>query len=262
MKKWPLIVDKEPLSGSWNMAVDDYLFRSLGEKPQTTVRFYSWKRPTASLGYSQKTDKVLDVRYCRNSGIDVVRRITGGKMVLHFREVTYSICSSDSSVFTDKLSDSYRLISEALMKGLEKMGLHSVLAEEPPSTYARSNLPCFSYPARNEVEVKNKKVIGSAQKRVGSTFLQHGSIPLEDDRDILKKISFLEEKEEDVRLISLSQALGTKVKFEWAVDFFVTGISEYFNVEFMPRILTENEKEAVTKIQTERYNNPKWTFNT
>lgn len=262
MEKWSLIVDKEPLPGSWNMAVDDYLFRSLGEKFQTTVRFYSWKNPTASLGYSQKADKVLDVQYCRINEIDVVRRITGGKMVLHFREVTYSICSSDSSVFTDKLSDSYRLISEALMKGLEKMGLDSVLAEEPPSSYARGNLPCFSYPARNEVEVKKKKVIGSAQKRVGSTFIQHGSIPLEDDRDLLRKISFLEESEEDVRLISLSQALGEEVKFDWAVDLFITGISEYFHVELMPRSLTENERETVSQIQRERYNNADWTFGT
>ena len=242
------------------MAVDDYLFRSLGEKPLTTIRFYSWMKPTASLGYSQKTDKVLDVQYCQNKGIDMVRRITGGKMVLHFRELTYSICSSDSSVFTDKLSDSYRLISEALMKGLKKMGLESVLAEEPPSTYARGNMPCFSYPARNEVEVKKKKVIGSAQKRVGSTFIQHGSIPLEDDRDLLRKISYLEQSEEDVRLISLSQALGKDVKFDWAVDFFISGISEYFNVELIPRILTEKEKGAVSQIQRDRYNNPEWTF--
>lgn len=242
------------------MAVDDYLFRSLGEKPQTTVRFYSWKKPTASLGYSQKTDKVLDVQYCRNNGIDVVRRITGGKMVLHFREVTYSICSSDSSVFTDKLSNSYRLISEALMKGLEKMGLISVLAEDPPSSYARGNLPCFSYPARNEVEVNDKKVIGSAQKRVGSHFIQHGSIPLEDERDLLRKISYLDQSEEDVRLISLSQALGKEVKYEWAVDFFTAGISEYFNVELTPRTLTEKEKETVSQIQKERYFSPAWTF--
>ncbi len=146
------------------------------------------------------------------------------------------------------------------MKGLEKMGLNSVLAEEPPSSYAKGNLPCFSYPARNEVEVNEKKVIGSAQKRVGSIFIQHGSIPLEDERDLLRKISYLEQSEEDVRLISLSQALGKEVTFDWAVDFFVAGISEYFNVELTPRSLTEKDKGVVLQIQTERYNNADWTF--
>ena len=97
MKTWALIVDESPLPGSWNMAVDDYLFRSLGEEPQTTVRFYSWLKPTASLGYSQKVERVLDLEYCKQNGIDVVRRITGGKMVLHFRELTYSVRSSEST---------------------------------------------------------------------------------------------------------------------------------------------------------------------
>ena len=262
MIKWSLIVDKDPLPGSWNMAVDDYLFRSLGEDPQTILRFYSWKNPTASLGYSQKAEKVLDVPYCQKNGIDVVRRMTGGKMVLHFREVTYSICSSDSSVFTGKLSDSYRLISEALIKGLRKMGLDSVLAEEPPTAYTRGNLPCFSYPSRNEVEISEKKVIGSAQKRIGSTFLQHGSIPLHDESEVLKKISFLEENEEDIRLITLSQALGKDVSFDWAVDFFIAGLAEYFNVEFVPRILTAEEKKGVSQIRRDRYDNPDWTFRT
>ena len=95
---------------------------------------------------------------------------------------------------------------------------------------------------------------------MGSTFIQHGSIPLEDDRDLLRKISYLEQSEEDVRLISLSQALGKDVKFDWAVDFFISGISEYFNVELIPRILTEKEKGAVSQIQRDRYNNPEWTF--
>jgi lipoate-protein ligase A len=260
MKEWRLIVDSQPLPGSWNMAVDDFLFRSLGDKPQTFLRFYTWERPTASLGYSQKAENVLDVDYCRKNGIDVVRRMTGGKMVLHFREVTYSVSSSDTDIFTSTLSGSYRLISEGLMNGLERMNLNPVLAEEPPSSYKRGNLPCFSYPARNEVEVMAKKVIGSAQKRVGSQFMQHGSIPLEDDGDLLRKISFLEHKEEDIRLISLTQALGKEVSFQWAVDRFIEGMAEYFRVDLKDRSLTEEERESVARIQADRYANPDWTF--
>lgn len=260
MKNWSLIVDRKPLEGSWNMAVDDFLFHSLGEEPQTFLRFYTWKRPTASLGYSQNVHRVLDVGYCKRNGIDVVRRITGGKMVLHYREVTYSINSSDSVLFTDKLTDSYKLISEAMMKGLENMGLDPILAAEPPASYTRGNLPCFSYPARNEVEVKGKKIIGSAQKRVGSNFIQHGSIPLQDDGELLKKISFLGENEGDVRMIALSHALGKDVSFEWAVEHLIAGISDYFNVELLPKILSEDEKQAVTRIQKERYSNSSWTY--
>jgi len=194
VKEWKLIVDKKPLIGSLNMAVDDFLFRSLSGEPQTYLRFYGWERPTVSLGYSQDIRKVVDVEYCQKQGIDIVRRMTGGKLVLHHKEVTYSLCSSDKETFTSTLADSYRLISQALMRGFEKMGLKSYLADAPPNSYVRGNLPCFSFPARDEIEVEGKKLVGSAQKRAGSKFIQHGSIPLEEDEGFLAHVSFLKRK--------------------------------------------------------------------
>jgi lipoate-protein ligase A len=242
------------------MAVDDFLFQSLREEPMTFLRFYQWEKPTASLGYSQNISRVLDVNICHEKGFDIVRRITGGKMVLHHQEITYCICSSDSEIFTANLTKSYRLISEALIKGLEKMGIEGRLAEETPSPYARGTLPCFSYPARSEIEFNGKKIIGSAQKRVGEKFIQHGSIPLEKDEEILRKISFLNKGKEMVRMVSLSEALGKKVDFSWAVDMFRSGISEYFNIHLSPRVISQQEKDTILKIQKKRYQNPEWTF--
>ncbi len=259
-KEWKLILDKKPLPGSWNMAVDDFLFRSLGEEPQTYIRFYTWERPTASLGYSQKIHKVVDVEYCRNNGIDIVRRMTGGKLVLHHNEVTYSICSSDNKIFTSTLRDSYRLISEALMRGFERMGLKPCLADAPPNSYVKGNLPCFSYPARDEVEVQGKKILGSAQKREGSKFIQHGSIPLEEDEGLLESVSTLERKKSQVRMISLSQALGKKVSFDWAVERLIPGISEFFRIRLKPKIFNAEERKLISKIQEERYASHDWTF--
>ncbi|MQY57067.1 hypothetical protein GH140_02605, partial [bacterium] len=135
--EWKLILDKKPLPGSLNMAVDEFLFRSLSDEPQTYLRFYGWERPTASLGYSQYVRKVVDIEYCQKNGIDVVRRMTGGKLVLHHKEVTYSLCSSDCETFTSTLADSYRLISEALIRGFEKMGLSPCLADAPPDSYVK-----------------------------------------------------------------------------------------------------------------------------
>ena len=161
MLSWDMYIQEKAKPGSWNMAVDDYLFRSLEDFPRTVLSFYQWIRPTASLGYSQKVKDVADLDFCRDHGVDVVRRITGGKLVLHFNEVTYSLCSSDTDLFSSTLAESYRRISEALVRGLERMGLRPTLADAPPQEYSRGNLPCFSYPARNEVEVQGKKIIGS-----------------------------------------------------------------------------------------------------
>jgi lipoate-protein ligase A len=165
---WNLFIDLTPRPGVFNMAVDEYLFRQLDKIPRTTVRFYRWERPTVSLGYSQRVEDVLDLEYCRRQGIDVVRRITGGKLVLHWREITYSIVSSDTAAFSSTLAESYRRISSALILGLEKMRLRVRLAGPAPSSYSRGNMPCFAYPARDEIEIEGRKIVGSAQKRVGS----------------------------------------------------------------------------------------------
>lgn len=259
-KEWKLILDKKPLPGSWNMAVDDFLFQSLGEEPQTYLRFYAWEGPTASLGYSQKIRKVIDVEYCQKNGIDIVRRMTGGKLVLHHKEVTYSLCSSDSQVFTSTLTDSYRLISEALMHGFTKMGLKPCLADAPPDSYVKGNLPCFSYPARDEIEVKGKKIVGSAQKRTGSKFIQHGSIPLEEDEGLLKSVSASERYKNKVRMISLSQALGKNVSFDWVVERLISGISEFFKIDLIPKAFSAHEKKLISRIQEERFAHKGWTF--
>ncbi len=258
-KKWGLIVDEEPLPGSLNMAVDEFLFRRLTDRPETCLRFYRWKRPTASLGYFQNISRVLDADYCRRNGIDIVRRMTGGKLVLHYREVTYSLCSSDAVAFTSSLAESYRLISLALIRGLEKMGLKPGLADPPPASYAKGNLPCFSFPAQNEIEIDGRKIVGSAQKRSGSRFIQHGSIPLGGDERLLEAVSSLKNAENMMRMTSLSQAMGRKVGFRWAVERLREGMAEFFGVTLIPKRFGSAEKEAILKIQQERYASRDWT---
>lgn len=256
---WNLIVDKTPLKGSLNMAIDDYLFQSLTDSPETHLRFYTWERPTASLGYSQKVSQVLDAEFCRNNGVDIVRRMTGGKLVLHHKEVTYSVCSSDTEIFSPQLVESYSLISKGLMRGLEKMGLEPCLADAPPDFYTKGNLPCFSYPARNEVEVRGKKIIGSAQKRIKSRFIQHGSIPLEEEDELLRSVTPMGGRQEDIRMISLQNALEKKVSFEWVIEHLKEGFSQYFGIDLKPKVFTKQEMEAIIKIQKEKYENDAWT---
>ena len=163
--------------------------RGPGKEPATFLRFYRWERPTASLGYGQDAARAADLDFCRANGIDVVRRMTGGKVVLHHRELTYSLASSDTETFTATLRESYQLISLALVKGLELMGLSARLAPASPPAYVRGTMPCFAFPARDEIEIGGRKIVGSAQKRTGASFIQHGSVPLEKDEALLKAVA-------------------------------------------------------------------------
>jgi len=244
------------------MAVDEHLFRLAGDSPRTFLRFYRWERPTASLGYSQEASRVIDVEFCRSHGIDIVRRMTGGKLVLHDREVTYSVASADTSIFTETLRDSYRLISQALLKGLERLGVSARLAEASPPAYIKGTMPCFAFPARDEIEIGGRKIVGSAQKRTGPLFLQHGSVPLEKDEALLAAVSRPGESSESLGMTSLSEALGRPVDFDAAVGPLVQGFADLFGVGFERFALGPGDLEAVRALEASRYASDAWTFRT
>jgi lipoate-protein ligase A len=260
MKTWLLVADKVALRGSLNMAVDEYLFTRAREGSQTFLRFYQWERPTASLGYGQDAARAADLDFCRANGIDVVRRMTGGKVVLHHKELTYSLASSDTETFTATLRDSYQLISLALIKGLALMGLSARLAPASPPDYVRGTMPCFAFPARDEVEIGGRKIIGSAQKRTGASFIQHGSVPLEKDEALLKAVAKSDAEDAGVNMISLSEALGRPVAFDWAASRFSLGVSEFFGVKLEPLSLDGEAWQEISGIEAERYGNDAWTL--
>jgi lipoyl(octanoyl) transferase len=259
MKNWHLLTHDRPLRGSLNMAVDEYLFRSLGPEPRTYLRFYQWERPTASLGYGQTAARVVDPEFCRAQGIDIVRRMTGGKLVLHHREVTYSVISNDVDTFTATLGGSYKLVSRALVRGLERMGLAASLAGKAPASYARGTMPCFSRPAQDEIEIKSLKIVGSAQKRTGERFLQHGSIPLAHDEELLKAVS-LYKTEGGILMTSLGRELGGDITFDWAVERLTAGFAEFFAAALPPLALSEAAWAEIGVLETNKYANPRWTF--
>ncbi|HPW17681.1 MAG TPA: biotin/lipoate A/B protein ligase family protein [Candidatus Aminicenantes bacterium] len=262
MKTWSLIVEPEPLAGALNMAVDERLFGLAASSGRTFLRFYQWLRPTASLGFGQDAARVVDAGFCAANGIDIVRRMTGGKLVLHDREVTYSVASADVSVFTGALRESYRLISRALLRGLERLGLAARLADSAPPSYAKGTMPCFAFAARDEIETGGRKIVGSAQKRTGPLFLQHGSILLEKDDALLAAVSRPGETAESFGMTSLSEALGRPVDFDAAVGPLVQGFADVFGAVFERYDLAPAEKEAVRALAASKYASDDWTFRT
>ncbi len=182
---WFLLLETEPRRAAENMARDEYLFRLCHEDQRAFLRIYAWERPSFSTGVSQKAQKALNLEFIKANGCDYVRRITGGKTVLHDHEITYAVASSEDLFFKEHdLHQSYMLISRVLVRALRSLGVDAVLSQGSPAELSRSHNPCFSFPTPNEVEVKGKKIIGSAQKRDKQALLQHGSIPLTMNYDL------------------------------------------------------------------------------
>ena len=182
---WRLVVD-EALPGAANMARDAALFARAEESdaPRTTLRFYRWDVPTLSLGNKQRVAGAADEAFCRENGVAIVRRPTGGAAVLHHLELTYSVVSNDRECFPQHgILAIYLQISRALCRGLQALGVparivsHGALGPARADNYIRNPYPCFSAASHFELVVGEHKIIGSAQKRGRRAFLQHGSIP-------------------------------------------------------------------------------------
>lgn len=177
---WRLLVDA-PAGGAWNMAVDEVLLEGVaagGAAP--TLRFYQWTPPCLSLGYFQPID-VVDVDGCRALGVEVVRRPTGGRAILHDRELTYSVALPASVLGHDGgVLPSYYRLSLALQDGLRRLGVPATLAPESAASGPTAHGPvCFDRPSAHEILLDGRKLVGSAQMRRGGGILQHGSILIE-----------------------------------------------------------------------------------
>lgn len=165
-----------------NMAIDEALAMKC---TSPILRFYQWKPKAVSLGYSQDISEI-NLDYCKKGNIDVVRRITGGKAVFHDKELTYSfIVPEKLDLLPKDVVGSYKAIAEALVIGLEQIGIK---AEIKKITEKVKTPICFNSSNWYELLVKNKKISGSAQRRLNGIILQHGSILMSFDYGMNSKI--------------------------------------------------------------------------
>jgi lipoate-protein ligase A len=177
---WRLLQSGEG-SGAWNMAVDAALLEAVSAgAAQPTLRFYGWSPPCLSLGYFQALD-IVDLDACADRGVDVVRRPTGGRAILHDQEVTYSLALPAEVLGQDHgILPSYHRISRGIQSGLEQLGVRTTLAPGSAGLRVAERGPiCFDRPSSHEILLDGRKLVGSAQVRRGGALLQHGSILIE-----------------------------------------------------------------------------------
>jgi lipoate-protein ligase A len=164
--------------GAFNMGVDEALLNS-ATRGIASLRFYSWEGPWLSLGYSQRMDPPRIAR-CAEAGVGVVRRITGGRAVLHGNDLTYCLAAPEE-VLPEGLRGSYRLVAVSLLEALRSLGVDAAWRSERVSGAGSSGFDCFEVPAEDEICAMGRKLVGSAQRRARGGVLQHGSIRLAPD---------------------------------------------------------------------------------
>lgn len=206
------IVDT-PRSAAFNMAADQFLLEQCFNTGTVYVRFYLWADPTITLGYMQKPGEVLDLRKVREDQISWIKRPTGGRAVLHDKDLTYScIFPNNLAGMGSTVQKSYQIITECLLYGLDSLGVpcqaHDSY-EDFLNLKREVKLPCFLAPNRDEIMVDGKKLVGSAQRRSTKGVLQHGSIPFSDHYRRLPLYLNVSEKEREKHQILLgSKSIG------------------------------------------------------
>ncbi len=233
---WRLL-DSGPNIGAYNMAVDEELLaRAQAGETTPTLRLYTWVPPTVSIGRFQKIGTAVDVEACRRRGIDIVRRITGGRAVLHNQELTYSIIArTDVPLFPTNVHGTYKIIAAGLLQGLSNLGIPAEMVSRSSRHAAlvkkdTKDAACFSSPSWYEILVHGRKIIGSAQRRLSGAFLQHGSILIGYDPALEAEV-IPGGGSGDV-VTSITRELGGVVSLTEMKQAFVKGFAETLGIVF------------------------------
>ncbi len=252
---WRLFIDS-PASGAENMARDHALMERAAASGEWMLRVYAWRAPTISLGRNQTARGLYDLERIRARGIGVVRRPTGGRAILHHREITYSVTAPTEAA--GDLHASYKRINRLLVHALRGLGVDARIAA-PTSRAASPGLaPCFDEPAAGELTVNDRKLAGSAQWRADGALLQHGSILIADDQSLLNQLTIAEQPRIPTPA-TLGEAMGRAPEFREIAGALTEAVRQLEDPAAEP--FTANEGfRARTSALVVRYKDDAWTW--
>ncbi len=252
------------------MAIDEAVFRgTIRNTSPPTLRFYGWRTPAVSIGRFQDARKEIDCEVCRRLGIDLVRRPTGGKAVLHEQELTYAVIAGDDCpLFPPDILETYRIISSCITQGLAECGIRAAMeAEGRAAGDEPLDRSCFSFPSRYELLVAGRKICGSAQTRSNGVFLQHGALLMAFDpgrtcavilprRDRERQVERLRNSVTSVR----EQATVPSADEETLSRAIRNGFTQVLGIQFREGALTPDEEALKAELMTKKYGSASWNW--
>ncbi|MCG1502709.1 lipoate--protein ligase family protein [Staphylococcus epidermidis] len=258
----------------YNMAMDEALlnFVSRGEI-DPVIRFYTWNPATLSIGYFQRLQKEIDIDKVKEKGYGLVRRQTGGRGVLHDKELTYSVIVPESHPnMPSTVTEAYKIISQGLLEGFKNLGFETYFAI-PRSKEERDKLKqprssvCFDAPSWYELVVEGRKIAGSAQTRQKGVILQHGSILQDIDIDDLFDMFIFKNERLKAKMkenfvqkaVAINDISNQHITLNEMENAFKSGFKKGLNIDFKPLELTEKQKEEVQELE-EKYRSEAWMY--
>jgi lipoate-protein ligase A len=243
-------IDTGAMSGRENMAIDEALHACFIPGTSSPVfRLYGWNPPAFSFGRFQKPEEILNMNRCLADGVQTVKRITGGGVIYHAEELTYSLVCPTDFIAGSSVKNAFLQLTSFLISFYRKLGLSPVHAVEhfPSDRKLGERTPlCFAGIESCDILINSRKIGGNAQRRLKDVIFQHGSIPLRQMAD--KGDCYLLEPDGNIpkRTTALERE-GVDIQREPLADLLKSAFRESFNILWSPDSLTAAEQKYTTE---------------
>src|SRR5690625_5101735 len=252
------------------MAIDEALLIWHSEqKIPPTLRFYGWKKPSLTIGHFQNAEKSIDFSGVTKYDCDFVRRLTGGSAVLHDDEITYSIIVSETHPkIPASVNEAYYILSQGLLEGYKTLGIHAEFAIPERQFLKDRTAVCFEKPAIYEMIVDGKKISGNAQTRKNGVLLQHGSIPMSFNSEMLFDLfnfsnERIRERQRNAfvkKATSINEIKQKKHSYEELKEAFLTGFKNSLHINLKPLTLSHKDWDEINEIANSKYRTDEWNL--
>jgi lipoate-protein ligase A len=243
------------MDGPRNMARDHAL--ALGLAPgRGVLRLYRWARPTISLGRNEPAGGFRD-RARALDHVSYVRRPTGGRAVLHDREITYAVVVPVRAL--GGVRQAYRRVNQGLVNALRTLGVPADLASEAHQAARPDAGPCFQQAAPGEVTVAGRKLVGSAQARIAGALLQHGSLLMEGRQELLESDAS-RTGAQAAGAVSLTELLGSSPSWERLAEAIAASLAATLGGRWRQASEPHGYDARREAELSSRYRSPAWTW--
>lgn len=232
-----------PGAPAWNMALDEALLETFADDDAPLLRLYRWRPAALSLGRFQPARELEPP-----PGAVLVRRITGGAAIHHREdEVTYSVVAPYRAFADASPRAAYAAVHAVIARALVDLGVPLAPRASAGQRSAHPAGWCYSQPTDYDLVVGERKLVGSAQRRRGRVFLQHGSLPRSPDPRA-------------VGSTSLAELVESPPSVEAIEDAIIAALESTLASRLVHDAMRETHRAAAQRIERARYGNPAWSF--
>ena len=243
------------------MAIDEALLLSCANGGPSTIRLYQWEKPSVSIGYFQSLEGI-DVKFCKEHGIDIVRRPTGGRAVLHGHDLTFSItlCEDDLPEEFRGIRRSHAYLMQGIRTALASLGIQAEIGISRKVKGYPKLLPadCFAHVADCDIHVNGFKIVGAAQVRKNGVLLEQGSIPCTEPMVDYQHIFFSNKASRSINPVCSTQS---KISYDSLTQAIMQNFPKTLNIELEAGTIESYELETAWELESQKYLKDEWTLN-